>query len=164
MATVLNNDQLLFPDFLDDQEVYQQVEVFWRDELHKLLQNTGLAYHSFYTQESGSGQKDYSGNPIFDAYFPDRHKLVRIIQYLPEHGDLLLSAYIDHWPVAEMEGSRRPQPKDPARSLDSIPELVIALALTREHADAVLELIRMWVIEDLEEEKMEQVLDKNVGQ
>ena len=159
MATVLNNDQLLFPNFLDDQKVYHQVETFWQHELDQLLKNTGLSYHPFYNKVSGSGQKDYSGNPIFDAYFPDRHKLVRIIQYLPEPGDRLLSAYIDQWPVAEMAEAQRPQPLDPARSLDPVPELVFALVLTRENADTVRRLIQSWILEDLAVEQMERVLE-----
>lgn len=145
---------------MEDRQTYHLAVAFLQRLLKRLLANTTLAFHPFYKKQDGLGQKDYSANPIFDAYFPDHHKLIRIIQYLPEPGDLIFSAYIDHWSVAKMEAAQRPKPLDPTRSLDPVPELVIALALTRENADTVRELIRLWIVEDMEEEGMGKLLEE----
>lgn len=159
MATILNNKQLLYSGFLDDHRTYHLVVAYWQRLFQQLLSATKLTFHPFYTKQDGSGQRDYGGNPIFDAYFPDLHKLVRIIQYLPESGDQLISAYLDHWPAAEMAAEQRPQPTDPDRSLAPIPELVIAIALTRETSTLAQELIRQWVLEDASEADMEEIIE-----
>ena len=159
MAVTVNNDELLYASFLDDHRTYQLVVSYWHRLFKEILANTELPFQPFYNKHYKNGQKDYSANPIFDAYFPDRHKLVRIIQYLPESGDRLFSAYIEHWPIANMTEEQRPCPTDPSQALQPIPELVIALALTKETSVTAEELIQKWVKEDVSEIEMKKNID-----
>jgi len=72
--------------------------------------------------------------------FPKLHKAVRIIQEEPEPGAPDLGAWLDE---IELEEGSTP-----------VPELVIALALSRETAAAARELIRKWVVEDVAREEI----------
>ena len=85
-----------------------------------------------------------SANPIFDAFFPSLHKAVRIIQDEPETDAPGLATWMDT--ITLNEG----QPP--------VPELVIALALSRETAATARELIRKWVVEGFSEEQMGEVI------
>lgn len=139
----------LYPDFLQNATTYAQVEQYWQQQFGQWLAPHGLSHEPFYNKETGSGQRLNDGNPIFDAYIPQRHKLVRIIQYDPaEPEGELISHYTDTWPTAEMEPGQRPQPTDPAKREAPIPELVITLFLTEDTARQTGELIRRWIVED----------------
>ena len=163
MATsTLNDHPLLYPTFLEDYRTYHLVEAYWRRRLDQLLADSGITYHAFYNKRYANGQYIYDANPIFDAYFPARHKLVRIIQFYPESGDPLIEAYLDHWPVKEMDPGKRSRPADPSKSLAPIPELVIDLALTRATAEQALQLIQQWIVEDRPEEEMEGLVEEVV--
>lgn len=63
----------------------------------------------------------------FDAYFPKLHKAVRIIQEEPEPGVPDMGAWTDELELKETA---------------TVPELVIAIALSRETATAARKLIR----------------------
>ncbi len=159
MEDILKND-LLFPTFLEDKNVYNLAEAWWRRLVQSIADEAGLTFQPFYTKRYGSGEKIYDGNPIFDAYFPQRHKLIRILQELPDPNDPgePFTAWIDHWPVTEMDEKQKPHPADPAKLDESIPELVIALELTEATAERARAVIRRWVVEDAPASEMEQYL------
>jgi len=159
MAVSLEPSDVLYPAFLADHRIYHLVEGYWKRLFDQVLADTGLRYRRFYNQRTGSGRRLYDANPIFDAYFPGRHKLVRILQYLPEPDDPLFFAYLDAWPAAEPDDDPRPRPDDPAKALDPIPELVLSLALTRETAAKAKTLLRHWVVADVSEKEMEAWID-----
>lgn len=83
----------LYKNFLQDQRIYNLTEACWRRFFQRLFGPQEVPFRSFYNKHYVNGQKIYEANPVFDAYFPQQHKLVRIIQYLPEPGDLLLTGY-----------------------------------------------------------------------
>lgn len=161
-TTALDEQHILFRTFLEDHRTYHLVEGYWKRLFKALFAEKNIPFQPFYTKRSRSGRKLYHANPIFDAYFPEQHKLVRIIQYLPEPDDLLLSAYLDHWDIAEMEPDNQPRPADAAKALTPVPELVISLALTRETAAAARNLLRQWIVNDLNEEAMERVIEETI--
>jgi hypothetical protein len=139
----------------DRQEACARAERYWQQRFTQLLAPHGLSHQPFYNKYAAGGQKIAVGNPIFDAYVPQRHKLVRIIQYdLAEAEGELLSFYTDAWPTAQMAPELRPRPAEPAKRDAPIPELVIALFLSGETVLQVEELVRGWVIEDFEVSKM----------
>lgn len=142
MAAMVD-EQLLFPSFLDDHRTYALVQTYWRRQVSRLLEGTDMTFQSFYNDRTGDGSKLYDANPIFDAYFPDRHKLIRIIQFIPEPGDTLFSSWQTEWPGDAT--TPKIQPTDPTRTGQPIPELVIDLALTRETAAQAVQLIRDWL-------------------
>ncbi|MBK8703817.1 MAG: hypothetical protein IPN33_09450 [Saprospiraceae bacterium] len=62
--------RVLFPAFLEDHEVYQQAEAYWQMLFEALFSTKDIPFHRYYNTISPDGEKDYTGNPIFDAYFP----------------------------------------------------------------------------------------------
>lgn len=152
MAVTLDKEKLLFSGFLESARVYNLAEAYWQRITRRLAGEAGLTFHRFYNNRYANGEKMYDANPIFDAYFPERHKLVRIIQYLPDPGDLFLTAWVSHW-TGGIEGNAIPS--QPEKQGAPIPELTISLALTRETAATARRLIRQWVVEDCSPEEME---------
>ena len=141
MATDLN---LLYPDFLQQPEAYDKAERYWEALFTRLCADLGLMYHPFYNKQLADGRPLRDGNPIFDAYIPERHRLVRILQHpLEEAGDELLSHWEDEWPEAP-EGAQY-QPVDAELRGRPVPELVIDLVLTPETAARAEGLVREWL-------------------
>ncbi len=147
---------LLYPAFLSDNEVYREVEQFWRRQFDQLA----LPYQPFYTKTTATGRPLNDANPIFDAYFPALHKLVRVIQFIPESGDLLLTGWLDEAPVLKMPPEKRPVPDKPEDRKRPVPELVLSLALTLETAQQAITLLQKWILEDLEQTEMEKLLQE----
>lgn len=158
MEAVIKNNDILFPSFLEDQRVYNLAEAYWRRRFDALFTPSGIVFYPFYSRHFGNGQKIYDGNPIFDAYFPAFHKLIRILQYLPEPGEPLCSAWTDSWPIEEMNEAEKPSFIPPSRQNQPIPELVLDLALTSETRDWAERLIRAWIIQGLNKEDMKQMI------
>ena len=135
----------LFATFLEDKKVFNLAEAYWRRMIISIAKETGAPFKSYINHYDSTGRKEYDANPIFDALFPSLHKAIRIIQDQPETTDAPgLAAWIDS--IELYEG----QPP--------VPELVIALALTKETATAAREFIRQWLVEGLSEGKMKQVI------
>ncbi|MCB0588144.1 MAG: hypothetical protein KDD06_22820 [Phaeodactylibacter sp.] len=160
MENAISHSDILFPSFLKNQRVYNLAEAYWRRFFHRLFDPKGVPFQEFYNKHFANGQKEYDANPIFDAYFPLQHKLVRIIQFFPEPDDLSLSGWIDHFPAAELDESQQPDPVDISRKNDPIPELVLSLAMTKKAVGQVEELLRRWVLEDIGEREVKGYLDE----
>lgn len=138
--------RVLFPAFLEDHEVYQQAEAYWQMLFEALFTTKDIPFHRYYNTISPAGEKDYTGNPIFDAYFPRQHKLVRVIQFIATEADQpRFDFWEDAWPTAELDPPLRPIPHDPAKSLEPVPELVISLELSTDTAEQARQLLQQWV-------------------
>lgn len=160
MGNALSSSDILFPTFLEDQRVYNLAEAYWRRLFHRLFGEKGVPFLEFYSKHFANGQKEYDANPIFDAYFPQQHKLVRIIQFFPEPGDMGLTGWIDHFPAAELDEDRQPEPTDVSRKNDPIPELVLSLAMTRKVMARMEGLLQYWILEDVGVGEMKQYLEE----
>ena len=135
MENSLTHPKYLFPTFLEDKKVFNLAEAYWRRMITTIAQEANAPFHSYINHYDSKGRKEYDANPIFDAFFPSLHKAVRIIQDEPETDAPGLATWMDT--ITLNEG----QPP--------VPELVIALALSRETAATARELIRKWVVEGL---------------
>ena len=152
--------KILFPTFLEDPRVYRLAQAWWRRLFDRLFADQGISYQPFYKKTTATGKPLYDGNPIFDAYFPTRHKLVRILQFVPEPGDRLLTAWVDEVPVEMMEEALRPSPADRGREGEAVKELVIVVALTQKSIDWLEDLFKEWVIHNRKTEEMQSFLEK----
>lgn len=121
-------DTILYPDFLEDISSYQAAADFWQAKLDPLFQELGLCKQDYLNTTMVNGVALNDGNPIYQAYFPELKKAVRIIQEEP-----LLPADFGSWVnVAEVEE-------------EEMEELVISLVLTAENVERAEEEIREWV-------------------
>lgn len=147
MADRLNPSRgVLFPTFLEDREAYLLAEAFWQSLFEELFSAHDIDFQRYYNTILPSGEKDFSGNPIYDAYFPKQHKLVRIIQFIAtDPSQARFDFWEDVWPVAEIDQELRPTPDDPAKSLEPVPELVISLELSTDTAEQARALAEAWV-------------------
>lgn len=150
MDAQLNNEPLLFPTFLENRSVYNLAEAYWRRVFRQLFQPLGVAFQSFYNQAN----KDFSGNPIIVGYFPMQHKLVRVIQVIPDLDDLRFDAWIDTLEVKELEPHQRPTPAQTELALMPVPELVVHLGMTKTTVHLAIRLLRLWIIENVSVDTM----------
>lgn len=161
MAPEIKNNRLLFASFLENPRIYNLVEAYWRRLFHRLFSPEGLSFHSFYNTRYANGEKMYDANPIFNAYFPDRHKLVRIIQDIPDPGEVpVAAAWLDSFPTPELDDNLKPNPTDPEKKNQPIPELAIALSLTPGTARTAQQWLRKWIIEDYSPAVMKREIDE----
>lgn len=126
-----------FPDFLTNPSSYQKVQEFWKETLKQYLPKGEEAWQPFYNNPI------LDGNPIFSAWLPQQQKLVRIIQFLPEPGDLLFSSWIDQWQGDFPKHITQQPPGKPP-----IPELVLELALTPETQQLAKTMMHLWIYLD----------------
>lgn len=133
---------LLYPSFLDNKRVYNLNQAYWRRLLSDLIKDTDLSFQPYLNTISANGNKEYDGNPIFNAYFPTLNKAIRVIQDTPEEGAADLSTWMDQ---IELEEGQPP-----------IQELVIAVTLSRETAAQAQELMHQWIVERRTVREMEE--------
>lgn len=123
-------DTILYPDFLEDISSYQAAADFWQAKLDPLFQELGLNKQDYLNTTMVNGVALQDGNPIFQAYFPELKKAVRIIQEEP-----LLPADFSSWVnVTEVDE-------------EEMEELVISLVLTEENVERARETISAWLRE-----------------
>ena len=123
-------DTILYPDFLEDISSYQAATDFWQAKLDPLFRELGLSKQDYLNTTMVNGAPLQDGNPIYQAYFPELKKAVRIIQEEP-----LLPADFGSWVnVTEVEE-------------EEVEELVIGLVLTEENLERAGEEIRAWLNE-----------------
>lgn len=121
-------DTILYPDFLEDITSYQAASDFWQVKLDPLFQELGLNKQDYLNTTMVNGIALQDGNPIYQAYFPELKKAVRIIQEEP-----LLPADFGSWVnVTEVDE-------------EEVEELVINLVLTEENVERVWEEILVWI-------------------
>jgi hypothetical protein len=149
----------MLPHFLNTPNVYDQTEAFWGEQLTQFLAPHGITHQPFYNKQMGNGQKIRDGNPIFDAYIPQRHKLLRIIQEPLDDEPAFIGGFTKYWPTPEMDPDKRPHPTDPNKRNEPIPELVLHLVLTETTLATAKQLWQHWLVEDKSVEEMDGVLD-----
>lgn len=121
-------DTILYPDFLEDITSYQAASDFWQAKLDPLFRELGLSKQDYLNTTMVNGVALQDGNPIYQAYFPELKKAVRIIQEEP-----LLPADFGSWVnVTEVDE-------------EVVVELVISLVLTEENVERAREEIQEWV-------------------
>lgn len=121
-------DTILYPDFLEDITSYQAASDFWQAKLDPLFRELGLSKQDYLNTTMVNGVALQDGNPIYQAYFPELKKAVRIIQEEP-----LLPADFGSWVnVTEVDE-------------EVVVELVISLVLTEENVERTGEEIQEWV-------------------
>jgi hypothetical protein len=76
-------DTILYPDFLEDITSYQAVSDFWQVKLDPLFRELGLSKQNYLNTTMVNGVALQDGNPIYQAFFPELKKAVRIIQEEP---------------------------------------------------------------------------------
>lgn len=137
----------LYPSFLENKRVYNLNQGYWRRLLTDLIKDTDLTFEPYLNPVDANGQKEYDGNPIFNAYFPSLRKAIRIIQDVPEGDAAELSAWMDHIDIEENQ--------------PPIPELVLAVTLSRETSAQAQRLMEQWVLENVSVEGMEELFTLN---
>ncbi len=121
-------DTILYPDFLEDITSYQAASDFWQAKLAPLFRELGLSKQDYLNTTMVNGVALQDGNPIFQAYFPELKKAVRIIQEEP-----LLPADFSSWVnVTEVDE-------------EEVAELVISLVLTEENVERAVAEIYGWL-------------------
>ncbi|GAB5555114.1 MAG: hypothetical protein Sapg2KO_47050 [Saprospiraceae bacterium] len=141
-----------YPDFLEQPEIYKAVSSFWEAVLRDQLESEQQEWHPFYQN------KDQDGNPVFSAWLPKQHKLLRIIQFIPEPGDTLFSSWVDQWQGDWPKGI--PQAKDLTNL--PVPELVLDLAMTTETIQLAQTLIHLWIAQDQSPAQLEKLFSKEM--
>ena len=117
----------LFQSFLEDKRVYNLNQAYWRRSLSVIAKERKLSFQPYLNPNDSEGEKEYDANPIFEAFFPELRKAIRIIQDEPEKDAPELAAWLDS---IELEEDERP-----------VSELVIALALSQESSKMAKQLI-----------------------
>lgn len=133
MENSLKQPGYLFVTFMEDKKVFNLAEAYWRRMVSAIAREAGISFRSYINHHDSKGRKEYDANPIFDAFFPSLCKAIRIIQEKPGAGAPDIATWMD---TIELNEDEPP-----------VPELVIALALSRETAAAARQLIRQWVAE-----------------
>jgi hypothetical protein len=114
-------DSILYPDFLEDITSYQAASDFWQAKLDPLFRELGLSKQNYLNTTMVNGVDLQDGNPIYQAFFPELKKAVRIIQEEP-----LLPADFGTW-VNLTEVNE-----------EEVEELVISLVLTEENVERAI--------------------------
>ena len=136
--------QHLFKNFLEDKQVYQNNVVYWKDILNKIIKDKSDNCDWFEPQFV-NGEIFFDGNPMFFLICHSPKKAVRIIQEDPESNSLEISAWVDDFYLSEDE---------------SIKELVISLELSFESEQLAKNLIKKWIIEDLNSLQISEVINE----
>jgi hypothetical protein len=122
----------MFPNFLEDEQVYREVESYWAHLWEQIDANSRVAngWHQpwFQPLPPSIGQ----GNPIFSAVSPRLRRGIRIIQAEPTEKELEFVAYPDTF-------------GGPVFDPHAIHELVISCALSDAAAWVAFSLMSRWV-------------------
>lgn len=122
----------LFPNFLQDERVYVQVERFWLDLWQQLDPDERVSHGWIHPWFEPLPPSISEGNPIFSAVSTSLRRGVRILQYEPTDKSLEFYAYPDSFGGSIFE----PQ---------TIHELVISCALSDVAAKYSKQLMLPWI-------------------
>jgi hypothetical protein len=141
--------KLLFPDFLDHPEIYDDAEAHWKARFDALAEKYHFTYTPYINVFASNGNKLRDGNPIFSAEVKNLNRAVRIIQEaLEQPDDFFISAWLDTFPIDED---------------NPLNELVIPLVLSEETQELAERLIVHWLVEGRGKEEMERVLEEELA-
>jgi hypothetical protein len=143
--------KLLFDKYSEDKRIYNLNQGYWKRKLQSRLQIKLTKESEVFKNSDAKGKKIYDANPIFTFVNDNRTKAIRIIQddinvlktSLEENEKYLISAWLDDI----LYNNER-----------KIPELVIALFLTKETVDKAMNLVYLWINDDLTNERIDTLL------
>lgn len=143
--------KILFDKYSEDKRVYNLNQGYWKRKLQSRLQIKLTKETEIFKNSDAKGKKIYDANPIFTFVNDNKTKAIRIIQddikilqnSLEEDEKYLISAWLDD---IYYDNERR------------IPELVIALFLTKETVDKAMNLVYLWINGDLTNERIKTIL------
>jgi hypothetical protein len=119
---------ILYPDFLKDEQEYAATTEHWTALFSSLMAQQGFNWSPYIKNQFGDGTPMRDGNPIFNAFVPRTGRAVRIIQHPPSPKDSFVT-----W-------------KNETEWADGTPftELVISLILTEKTEGQAIEAIKAW--------------------
>ena len=134
--------KLLFEKFTEDKRIYNLNQGYWKRKLQYRLKVKLTKESEVFKNIDARGNKIYDANPIFTFINNNNTKAVRIIQddfkiienSVLESGKYLISAWLDY---ISYENERK------------VPELVVALVLTKETVDKTINLVQLWINDNL---------------
>ena len=138
--------QHLFKNFLEDKQVYQNNVIYWKDILSKIVKDK-LENYYWIEPKFINGEFFFDGNPMVSLICHSPQKAVRIIQENPESDSIEIGAWVDDFYLSEDE---------------SIKGLVISLELSSESEQLAKNLIKKWIIEDLNNLQMCEFINQQI--
>lgn len=143
--------KLLFDKFLEDKRIYNLNQGYWKRKFQSRLQTKLSKESEMFKNSDALGNKIYDANPIFTFVNDNRTKAIRIIQddnnimkaSLEENEKHLISAWLDDILYDNKS---------------EIPELVVALILTMKTVDKAMNLVYLWIHDDLSSEQIDRLL------
>lgn len=118
----------LYENFLSNHHIYNLNIGYWSRIIKKT--SGGLAGESYLTTKFNNGRAFLNGNPIFNIYYSEIDKAIRIVQDTPEELGDFYSSY------TLLEGNEY---------LGTPPELSIILTLTRGNIEKAKKDINLWL-------------------
>ena len=138
--------QHLFKNFLEDKQVYQNNVVYWKNILGNIIKDISENY-DWLEPQFINGESFFDGNPMVSLICHSPKKAIRIIQEDPESDSIEIGAWVDDCYLSEEE---------------SIKELVISLELSSESEKLAKNLIKKWIIEDLNDLQMFEFINQHL--
>ena len=138
----------LYANFLADKKIYNLAQGYWQRLFSGLSHQHRLHFVPYLNLGTHIGQKEYDGNPIFNALERKRNRAVRIIQAAPQEKNLDFSAWVDSIALSEKAAP--------------VPELVLELVLSKESYAIAERLIRAWLVAGADREEMERLIGTEV--
>jgi len=143
--------KLLFDKFTEDKRIYNLNQGYWKRKLQSKLKLKLTKESEVFKNIDARGKKIYDANPIFTFINDNKTKAIRIIQddfkvmqtSINENEKYLISAWLDN---ITYDNERK------------VPELVIALFLTQETVDKAVNLVLLWINDNLTTEKIEELI------
>lgn len=132
--------KFLYADFLENKRTYNLAQGAWKRLFSSLLQEYGYTYTP-YINQTQNGKKEYDGNPIFSAFIPEINRAIRIIQVAPDDDGDEISAWIDDIELKE-----------------KVKELVLDLKLSKKAKSTARDIIKAWLIDQLDNVTLDQLL------
>ena len=136
----------LFKNFLEDKQVYENNVVYWINILGNIIKDISENY-DWIEPQFINGERFFDGNPMVSLICYSPKKAVRIIQEDPESDSIEIGAWVDNFYLSEDE---------------LIKELVISLELSSESEKIAKTLIKKWIIEDLNDLQMFQLINQQL--
>lgn len=138
----------LYANFLADKKVYNLAQGYWQRLFSGLSHQHRLQFVPYLNPATSIGQKEYDGNPIFNALERKRNRAVRIIQAAPQGENLDFSAWMDSIALSEKAAP--------------VPELVLDMVLSKESAVLAARLINAWLVAGVSKEELEILIGAEI--
>ncbi|GAA3732911.1 hypothetical protein GCM10022422_14390 [Flavobacterium ginsengisoli] len=143
--------KILFDKYSEDKRIYNLNQGYWKRKLQSRLKIKLTKESEIFKNSDARGKKIYDANPIFTFINDNKTKAIRIIQddisiiktTLEENETFLISAWLDD---ISLDNEKK------------IPELVIALFLTKETVDKAMNLVFLWINDELTTERIDTLV------